>query len=273
MRKSIPSAAQVRGWKVTPPLPDEMPAPQPPHADPMHGYTLADLDGIARYALYLDRWHSGDISDRYDTVWHVVVEHILTAEIPPTRNELLTAGIKASLRHVRAEMHHRGFSESNPGEKMRGFERYWTAGPSPSPEERTVDRIALYQVLPLLTDLQLQALTAVAIHGDYQAAARALGVAPGTFWQRLDSGRKRIYAAWHEGETPPTTAWRSRKRAASTHGAGKRLTESQVEEIRDRYAAGARQIDLAAEMGVGQTTISRLLRGESRPAPEEVRPS
>jgi predicted DNA-binding protein (UPF0251 family) len=239
----------------------------------MHGYTLTDLDGITRYALYLDRWHSGDIADRYDTVWHAVVEHILAAETPPTRNELLTAGIKASLRHVRAEMHHRGLSESNPGEKMRGFERYWTAPPSPSAEERTVDRIALHQVLPLLTDLQLQALNAVAAHGDYQTAAHALGVAPGTFWARLDSGRKRIYAAWHEGETPPTTAWRSHNRARVTHPAGKRLTESQVEEIRDRYAAGARQVDLAADMGVGQATISRLLRGESRGTPDEGWPS
>ena len=273
MRSNIPSKAQVRGWTITPPVPDDPEPPPAAPADPMHGYTLADLDNITRYALYLDRWHSGDIADRYDTVWHAVVEHILTAGTAPTRNELLTAGIAASLRHVRAEMHHRGLSERNPGQSMRGFERYWTAGPSPSAEECVVDRVALYQVLPLLTDLQMQALTAAAGHGDYQAAAGALGVAPGTVWQRLDSGRKRIYAAWHEGETPPGTAWRSRKRASATHPGGKRLTESQVEEIRDRYAAGARQVDLAEEMGVGQTTISRLLRGQSRGAPDEGQPS
>lgn len=37
----------------------------------------------------------------------------------------------------------------------------------------------------------------------------------------------------------------------------KRLTNEQVAEIRERLARGERQVDLAAEFGVDQSTISR----------------
>lgn len=42
-----------------------------------------------------------------------------------------------------------------------------------------------------------------------------------------------------------------------------KLTLPQVEEIRGRYAAGERQVSLAADFGVRQTTISRIIRGDS----------
>lgn len=40
-----------------------------------------------------------------------------------------------------------------------------------------------------------------------------------------------------------------------------KLTGEQVTEIREKYIAGARQVDLAAEYGVDQTSISRIVRG------------
>lgn len=43
----------------------------------------------------------------------------------------------------------------------------------------------------------------------------------------------------------------------------RKLTSAQVREVRERWAAGERQVDLAAEFGIAQTTISRTIRFES----------
>lgn len=42
-----------------------------------------------------------------------------------------------------------------------------------------------------------------------------------------------------------------------------KLTSTQVEEIRERYASGEYQVPLAKEYGVSQRTISLIVRGES----------
>ena len=42
------------------------------------------------------------------------------------------------------------------------------------------------------------------------------------------------------------------------------LTDAQVRELREKYAAGARQVQLAAEYGVRQNTVSSLVTGRSR---------
>lgn len=41
-----------------------------------------------------------------------------------------------------------------------------------------------------------------------------------------------------------------------------KLAEAEVEAIRQRYATGERQVDLAAAFGVSQMQISRIVRGE-----------
>lgn len=43
-----------------------------------------------------------------------------------------------------------------------------------------------------------------------------------------------------------------------------RLADAQVVELRERYAAGARQVDLAKAYGVRQNTVSSLVLGRSR---------
>ena len=53
---------------------------------------------------------------------------------------------------------------------------------------------------------------------------------------------------------------RGRKAKGSKHGNAK-LSESQVEEIRNKWRNGARQVDLAEEYGVHQTCISAAARG------------
>lgn len=52
-----------------------------------------------------------------------------------------------------------------------------------------------------------------------------------------------------------------RRRARRKPRAGK-LSDDQVREIRQRYAAGERQYPLAAEYGVNQSTISDIVRGK-----------
>ncbi len=43
-----------------------------------------------------------------------------------------------------------------------------------------------------------------------------------------------------------------------------KLTDEQVREVRERFASGARQVDLAAEYEIGQNTVSSLVVGRTR---------
>lgn len=52
----------------------------------------------------------------------------------------------------------------------------------------------------------------------------------------------------------------------------KRLTVAQVQELRSRYAAGARQVDLAKEFDIAQTSVSRYVRGEENGGDQLRRP-
>lgn len=49
-------------------------------------------------------------------------------------------------------------------------------------------------------------------------------------------------------------------RLAGTRNAAARLTDDQVRTIRQRYADGARQVDLAADFDVTQGLISQIVR-------------
>jgi len=270
MRKSMPSAAQVRGWKITPAPQGEPPAPPAAPADPMHGYTLADIDAIARQALRMDRWNGGDTDERYAAIWHAIAEDLLVAETAPSRRSLLTTGIFAADSHVKAEMRHLGRDQLHIGRSAPGYERYWTTCPSPSPENRVVERTALYQVLPLLTKRQREALTALAVYEDYTNAATSIGSTYMTFCSLIVQARSRFYKAWHQGETAPKRPWRKDTRQrSSVDSAGKaRLTASEVEVLRARYTAGETLSAVAADAGVPVSTLSALLRGTRSPAPD-----
>ncbi|WP_062210011.1 hypothetical protein [Demequina oxidasica] len=47
---------------------------------------------------------------------------------------------------------------------------------------------------------------------------------------------------------------------------GVRLSDAEVVDLRERYAAGARQVELAEEFGVSQNTVSALVLGRTRVA-------
>jgi DNA-binding transcriptional regulator YiaG len=43
-----------------------------------------------------------------------------------------------------------------------------------------------------------------------------------------------------------------------------KLTDEQVRELREKFASGARQVDLAAEYGISQNSVSSLVIGRTR---------
>jgi hypothetical protein len=47
-------------------------------------------------------------------------------------------------------------------------------------------------------------------------------------------------------------------------GMAVRLTDVQVVQVREKFAGGVRQVDLATEYGVAQNTVSSLVTGSSR---------
>lgn len=234
-----------------------------------HGYTLHDVQHLTRLTLRLDRWYTaGDMEERYNAVWFAIVEALLTADEAPSRSDLLRAGTEASDALVRDEMRTHGRCTLNTGQPMPRFHAYWNPSNAPSPEPRVVERNALEQIWPQLQPRQQQALTALAATGDYEKAAAALGVATGTFTVLVSAGRRRFYTWWHEHEAP-SRQWRTDRRVSSRNGKhlGKvRLTTTQVDAYRARHYAGETLRALAAEAGIAPTNLSRLIKGQSKPA-------
>lgn len=238
--------------------------------DRLHGHTLHDIQNLTRLTLHLDRWHTAaDAEERYDTVWFGIVECLLTADTPPTRGELLRAGIEASDAQARDNMRTHGRCTQNIGQPMPRFHAYWNPANAPSPERQVIDRIALAQIWPLLRPSEQRALTALAATGDYAKAAEAAGVTKRTFTVLISTGRRRFFAAWHEHEQP-SRIWRTDRRVGSRAGKDcfgrQRLTETQVAHYRERYYDGETFTSLAAECGISATNLSKLIKGKTKPA-------
>ena len=175
-----------------------------------HGYTLADLDRLARIAAA--RGYGGyvlDPTDRYHAAWSAIAEHlaIAGAAAPPQPRELLATGV-AAVRDAGQDQRHTWGIGPTWGATRRDtprWKRYWelTGRPTPSPEAAADDRIALRQIWPHLSLNHRTALYALAVHdGDHQAAAESLGKSLGAFQTQLGRARAAYRALWHEHETP-----------------------------------------------------------------------
>lgn len=182
-----------------------------------YGWTLAELDRLARAVVSNNCtwWPAGDREDLYAAAWHGIVEHLYTSSTEPRRSELMEAGRQALAVDVRDTMRHHGARRdgSNSGQKYAMYWE-WAGRTTPSPEAGIVERLALAQILPALTEGQLAAIHALAATGDYAEAARLVGSATGLKSQ-LMKGRRRFRALWHEGETP-SSPWGTDRRAGST---------------------------------------------------------
>lgn len=236
-----------------------------------HGYTLADIDRLARVLATTRSASWCDRTDVADLCWHAIVTVLYEADQRLEPGWLLAAARQHVHRYVRDERREHGIPRDDPWALQgtaRHWTRYWNTWPTstPSPEPQVVERLALAQVWSTLPQIDRDALAALAVHGDYRAAADALGLGYGAFCQRIRTARWRFLHRWHEHETPrpwgsDQRAARGRRRPDQTGESAPtaRLTADQVRAIRARYTAGASHRTLAADYGVGRSTIYNLL--------------
>lgn len=274
MRRNIPSAAQVRAWRITPSR-DAAPEPTPPpvgcDAAALYGYGLADIDRLTRLALRADRWYAaGDMDERFDTARHAIIDALLDAQDAPSRSDLIGAALRASDAAVREHMRTHGRDGAHGGRPMPAFHRFWEHAPhrGASPETRVVEVHALTQIWPRLTQAEQRALVALAQTDDYRLAAQMLGMRYGTFTTVLSDARRRFLRLWHEGEEP-SGVWRTDRRSATRSGLYRgraRLTAEQVDVYRERHRRGETLRALAVEAGLSRPALGALVRGATKPA-------
>jgi len=197
-----------------------------------HGYTIADLHGIARHAVHIagpmaTNWH-----ERYDLAWSGVVEYLFALEedAAPYRSDLILAGRLALYAEITAERQCYGYYKAKTDGALHGmasspaFRTYWwdwVTARTPSHETRIVDRMSVSAILPLLKPRHREALVALAVHDDYQQAADAMGIPQATFKSLISRGRKEFRQWWHEGETP-SRPWGVDRRAGQQAGGPRR---------------------------------------------------
>lgn len=197
--QDAPSSASV--------LAQEQPGPDDVHAL-RHGYNLADLEGLTRFAMRRTVGGWTDVEEMHSVAWSAIAEHLYAApaDEPPATSDLVAAGQRALQEFLRLELRHHGREQVNRRADgvMPRFILFWdwTGRPTPSPEARIVEQEALWQILPLLTPGQRDVVHALATHGSYQAAAFALDLTYKAFTVRLHFARRRFFELWLEGETP-----------------------------------------------------------------------
>lgn len=189
-----------------------------------HGYTMGELGKIARAACTYDRSMASDATTRYDVAWSAIAEALCAATEPPSWHELFTIGWQAIYAEVR-EMRHmygqRVKDGTNAVASSPRFRQYWTVPPA-RPEDGMTERLAVAQVLAVLRPVERDAVVALAVHDDYQAAADALGITYAALVSRLGAARRRFRGHWYAPETAPPTKGTDRRvgaygRASATH--------------------------------------------------------
>ncbi|MFI2078627.1 hypothetical protein, partial [Streptomyces triculaminicus] len=89
----------------------ELPEPEPAapqvsrEAGFLWGWTLQDIEGVTHHVLNVGRWWAADSEEHFDTVRYAIVEHLLTADAPPSRRDLMAVGLRAGDDRVAREMH------------------------------------------------------------------------------------------------------------------------------------------------------------------------
>jgi DNA-directed RNA polymerase specialized sigma24 family protein len=275
-----------------------------------HGYTLAHVNDLSVKAVRWQTWfQDANTADRLDLAWSAIVEHIYTSDQRPTSHEVILAGWAAISEDARKNHQTHGHNTHNRwAGTIPGFERYWscTAPPTPSPETRVTERIALAQIWPQLHPAHRKVLAALAACEDYGLAAASLGISRAWFTSRLSAARKAFLKHWHEGESPsrpwgddrrgiaPTnhhtitgrTIGHRRRRAqqratrglppvAKTGAPSADLGISDAELAR-RYENGETIRQLATALDSSYSTIQRRLQAEGarlRPARPPARPA
>lgn len=213
-----------------------------------HGYTLADLEAIARAACRADRSLASDAHTRYSVALSAIGLALAEADDPPRREDLVRAGWQAIYDEVRGMRHLYGFAEKDGTRGVASsprFVEFWWHGTT-SFEDALVERLSAPAVLSTLTDSERAAVLALAGHDDYPAAAAALDLRYSTLTVRLSNARKRWYRHWFAPDTPPRITGTDRRveahgRPPATHcRAGHEYTPENTRWRRDRKGRDCR---------------------------------
>ena len=150
-------------------------------AELRHGYTLSEINRLAKVAVWRDVWHQSlPLTDRQDIAWSAIAEHLYASDHKPTTGELVKAAWNALRAETEAQWHTHGVSRTTTvfdgSQTMPGFGRYWyTFGRNTQgPEEPIIERIALAQIWDALPEKHRVLIAALAATDDYGQAAAAL---------------------------------------------------------------------------------------------------
>ncbi|MFB4265372.1 hypothetical protein [Nonomuraea sp. GTA35] len=179
------------------------------------GYLGSDLDRFARMACSRNignfAFHP---AERYEIAWSAIAMELYTASEQPSPADLIDVGWQAVSTAIADENRHHGRDRIRyKGTIRSSFVRFWFDASLHvgSPEGPVVDRLAVHQIWPLLTEGQQEALLAFAVHGSVADAATALGKTKAAVHKLADEGRKRFKQWWHEGEAPSKPWMRDRR--------------------------------------------------------------
>jgi hypothetical protein len=120
------------------------------------------------------------------------------------------------------------------------FWRYWweQARHTPGPEDRVIDRTALWQIFSTLARRFRGTLLALATHDDHDKAAAAPGVTRATCFGNLSDARRAFHLLWHKGETP-SQLWAADRRGPKgtdvnvMHSIVRRRNRNRITQARD----------------------------------------
>jgi hypothetical protein len=234
--------------------PASRPRPAGGEPDAWLGYSLHELNQIARRAAVYCRW--GDrfpLPERFEIAWTGVVDYLAGCASAPDSFEVYKAGMRAISRASDRELREHGVTRSDDGlAAMPRFEAYWMPATAPPPDNKVIERVALWQIWDMLRPLHQMALLALAAHGDYARAAQATGHTYTSFSGLISGARTEFLALWHEGESP------SRIWATDRHGDGD--IEDRVRHILTTRHRNSRRTGQNADDADSETTNPPLTR-------------
>ncbi|HEY7145599.1 MAG TPA: hypothetical protein VH637_15255 [Streptosporangiaceae bacterium] len=245
------------------------------HAELRFGFTMASLERLARKAAYGSHWRFLEFREKYEIAWSAIAEELYASTEPPRPDDLIRLGDKAIAAQVEVYGHMWGAYYSKPDrEFMPRFETFWwsQAMPTPSPEDKVVDRLALGQIWPRLTQGNKRALLALATHGDYERAAASLGKTYSTFTTQIWQARRQFLRLWHEGERPSRVWGHDRRNRPRWPGVLDRrpVTITTIRKRRNRRRHAERQMQLNAGTSRGLAGNEESVMTEQEQFPHRV---
>lgn len=180
------------------------------------GYTLADLQRIARIVTVTTSGATTNTVDDEAEAYHGAVEALYSAVEPVTEQALFAAAQDALRRHLRRELAYRGRRTSGAR-----YAAYWDRSSwfTPPVDAQVVIPIAVRQVMAYLPDRHRQVLTVYADANLNRAeAATILGVSPAVAATAIWRARQAFEALWYDHESPPAKSRRTFRKTRQTDG-------------------------------------------------------